>query len=66
MFLGERYGGAGGGADHRFTLYGIVNFGGRSPVAWDAADETCTVAGADWSGAPAPAVAPVVSPGAQD
>lgn len=47
-FTGERYARPDGGADHRVSLYGIVNFGKRPARA-------CNPAGAPCSGAPADA-----------
>ena len=53
-FLGERYGRPGGAADHRITLFGIVNFGAAPPRACDAAAGPCAEAGAAQGELPAP------------
>ena len=64
-FLGERYARPGGAADHRVTLFGIVNFGARSRPACET-EGSCVKEGAGTGGLPAPGAAPdgvVVPPG---
>ena len=53
-FMGERYGRPGGVADHRITLFGIVNFGAARPRACDAAAGPCAEAGAAQGQLPVP------------
>ena len=64
-FLGERYGRP-GGADHRISLFGIVNFGARPRRTCTAAGAPCAEAGAGAERAvpdrPRPAAAGVAPP----
>lgn len=41
-FIGERTGRPGGAADHRVTLFGIINFGSRPHRACNPAVAACT------------------------
>ena len=59
-FTGERYGRPGAPADHRVSLYGIVNFGARPRSACDQAPHPCAVAGK------APATGPAGTRGSRD
>ena len=53
-FLGERYGGPGGGADYRFTLFGIINFGARPRTPCNPAEGACVGTASGRGGAPDP------------
>ena len=56
-FIAERYGRPGGAADHRVTLFGIVNFGARPRTPCNRAQSPCAAAGAVGSGPSAPRLA---------
>ena len=53
-FLGERYGRPGGAADHRVTLFGIVNFGARPSTPCNPAEGACAGIASGRGGAPDP------------
>ena len=53
-FLGERYGRPGGAADHRITLFGIVNFGARPSTPCNPAEGACAGIASGRGGAPDP------------
>ena len=62
-FLGERYDQPGGGTDHRFTLFGIVNFRGRTFSRCPEASPSCGAAASNAPGkSPPPKAAGVVKP----
>ena len=62
-FLGERYDQPGGGTDHRFTLFGIVNFRGHTSRRCPEASPSCGAAASNAPGkSPPPKAAGVVKP----
>ena len=61
-FVGERYGRPGAGADHRVTLFGIINLGQSPRPACGATTEACAGAGAATAGAPGGEAEPPPAP----
>ena len=62
-FLGERFDQPGGGTDHRFTLFGIVNFRGHTSRRCPVASPSCGAAASSAPGkSPPPKAAGVVKP----